>query len=106
MCIRDRHLEKGMSPSICNLASVSAPPPEIKKTYSIMFYKNGNSIGIREKFDAKRQVVSFGSRDKTEDQLRKIGEKVLECLHSGQSVEQGKALALSLIAKGKRKASN
>ena len=57
----------------------------VSRSYSAMYYKNGNSIGIRQKFYAKLQVLSFGGKHcgKSESQLRQIAHEVIHKLEAG-----------------------
>ena len=52
-----------------------------------MWYKNGHNIGIREKFDQKRQVITFGfGTGKSEKELRAWADKCLTKLDAGYEV--------------------
>lgn len=68
--------------------------------YSVMYYKNNNSIGIREKFGDKRQILSFGGAKIAlkEDGLRGWADQVLGKLDEGQSIKTVKNWVKSMIA--------
>lgn len=73
-----------------------AAPPVVgaeEKDYSIMYYKNNSTIGIRAKFGACNQVLGFGGvRCKlTKEAMKNIGEEVVQMLHNGFSYEDAKA---------------
>ena len=56
--------------------------------YGIMWYKRDGVIGIREKFGAKKQVISFGSgTGKSETELREWADKCLTKLDKGDKVD-------------------
>ena len=79
-------------------APVAAAPPApmapVVKDYGIMYYgtKNRNFIGIRAKFGAKNQVLSFGGTKctKTKDEMRSIADVIVADLKGGMSVEDAK----------------
>ena len=54
--------------------------------YAVMFYRNSNSIGIRQKFGKNTQVISFGGRKcgLLENVLRGFGDDALRKLDAGQ----------------------
>lgn len=70
-----------------------------KDDYSVMWYKHSKSIGIREKFVIKSQVVSFGGKKslKTEQQMRDYAKLLVADLNAGVSVaetrKKGRAFA-------------
>jgi hypothetical protein len=70
-----------------------------KSRFSIMYYKNNNSIGLREKFDPKQQVFSFGGMkcEKTQAQLRAIGELTQARLDEGITYAEAKTWAVSQL---------
>jgi hypothetical protein len=47
--------------------------------YGIMYYKNSNAIGVRQKFGEKRQILSFGGKKSnlSESSLRSWGDSVV-----------------------------
>ena len=57
--------------------------------YSVMWYKRYNTIGIREKFGNKRQVITYGSGvdlgEWAESRLREWADACLERLDKGES---------------------
>ena len=65
-------------------AAAAAPP---KNDYSIEYYGKGNknSIGIKAKFGAKGQILSFGSTrcTKTAKEMTEIARVIVADLHSG-----------------------
>ena len=56
----------------------------VSEKFSVMYYKNSNCIGIREKKGQKRQVFSFGGQkcSLTEDELRGWSVDVLKRLQN------------------------
>ena len=59
-----------------------------------MYYKNSNSIGLKEKTGLKRQLVSFGGkRLRTEEELRLIADECLIKLGQGEEHLSVKAWA-------------
>ena len=63
----------------------------VRNDYSIMLYNKGgkNTIGIREKFGQKKQVLSFGSTKctKSEAEMRAIAKVVVDDLNKGESLQ-------------------
>ena len=63
----------------------------VRNDYSIMLYNKGgkNTIGIREKFGQKKQVLSFGSTKctKSEAEMRAIAKVVVDDLNKGESMQ-------------------
>lgn len=55
--------------------------------FSVLWYKNDNAIGIRRKSADKKQVMSFRSKNHSEEQMRKIGDECLRRLDAGQAIE-------------------
>ena len=73
-------------PSCINILE-SVPQVNTSENYGVMWYKNGHNIGIREKFDQKRQVITFGSgTGKSEKELRAWADKCLTKLDAGYDV--------------------
>ena len=70
-----------------------------KDDYSVMWYKNGRWIGIREKFGMKSQVVSYGGKKslRTEKELRDYAKVLVADLNAGEGVaatrRKGRAFA-------------
>ena len=66
-----------------------------------MYYKKSNSIGVREKFDEKRQVFSYGGKKTSlrEDGLRGWGDEVLTRLDKGQSCNKVKKWIRDIVKK-------
>ena len=61
------------------------------KNFGVMWYKRYGTIGIREKFGAKRQVISFGSgTGKSEKDLRALADRCLVKLDKGETVDNVK----------------
>ena len=74
-------------PSCINILE-SVPQVVTSDNYGVMWYKNGHNIGIREKFDQKRQVITFGSgTGKSAKELRAWADKCLTKLDAGYKVE-------------------
>jgi len=78
---------------VAEVAVVATEPPAAgaKDDYGIMYYKN-NSIGLRAKFGAKSQVLSFGGMrcTRTEAQMRQIAQKIIADLHAGMNYAAAK----------------
>lgn len=70
-----------------------------KNDYGIMWYAKSKCIGIRAKFGAKNQVLSFGGTHctKTEAEMRAIAKTIVADLHDGMAIidarQKGKRLA-------------
>ena len=62
--------------------------------FSVLWYKNDNAIGIRRKSD-KKQVMSFRSKNHSEEQMRKIADGCLRRLDAGQTIQIVKDWAVS-----------
>jgi len=65
--------------------------------YSMMYYKRDHCIGVRERFGAKRQVLSFGgaSTKLPHAELVEVGEEVCRRLQEGVPIATAKAWAKS-----------
>ena len=66
-----------------------------------MYYKRDNCLAIRMKGGSKRQVVSFGGsihRDKTQAELRAVGEEAVEKLKEGAPYAETRAWCFEQIA--------
>ena len=78
----------GAGADVAAAAPMAAAP---KNDYGIEYYNtdNRNSIGIRAKFGARKQVLSFGSTrcTKTEKEMREIAAVVVADLHTGTSLK-------------------
>jgi hypothetical protein len=76
------------------------PPGEDADNYGVMWYRRNKCIGLRQKFAAKRQVLSFGGTrcTLTERVMRKIALEVVELLNKGGTVARAKALAVLLMS--------
>jgi hypothetical protein len=63
--------------------------------YSLMFYKRDNTVGVRQKFREKRQVLSFGGKTcgKTKAFLMELGDRVLKRLAAGDTYADTKTWA-------------
>ena len=81
----------GAGAEVAAAAPMAAAP---KNDYGIEYYNtdNRNSIGIRAKFGARKQVLSFGSTTctKTEKEMREIAAVVVADLHTGTSIKTAK----------------
>jgi hypothetical protein len=68
--------------------------------FAIMFYKNSKSIGIREKFGDKKQVISFGgvACTKPEEDLRELAQRTIEQMEKGTSYVDAKVWAKGKLA--------
>ena len=62
----------------------------VVRGYQVLYYKNGNNIGIRQRFYAKTQIFSFGGKHcgKSERQLRDIAVEVVRKLEDGLLSEE------------------
>ena len=67
--------------------------------YAVMYYKNGNNIGIREKFGKKTQAFSFGGKKcgLAEEALRSFADDCLKKLDAGQSVDDVYAWVVEVV---------
>ena len=67
----------------------------VRNDYGIMLYNKGgkNTIGIREKFGLKKQVLSFGGTrcTKSEAEMRAIAKILVDDLNKGESMQTCKA---------------
>ena len=63
------------------------PAPDLKLEHAVLFYKNNNRIGIREKSGMKKQIFSFGGVEckLNEQELRDIGVEACKKLAGGWS---------------------
>ena len=87
------------------MANESAPPPapeasELAKSpdYGLMYYKNAHTIGIRQKFAGKQQIMCFGGKksELSSEALRGIGHQAVEMLKHGMPVFEVKEHAQKL----------
>ena len=72
-----------------------------KNMYTIMYYKNGNTIGMRESFAAKRQIMSFGGKHcpKKKVQLKTIAKTIQRMLNEGTDKATCQMEAKKLVEK-------
>ena len=73
----------------------------VAKRYGVMYYKNGNCIGIRQKNHSKSQVMNFGGKHcgKSEKELRAIAAQVVRNLEEGlMSESSAKAWAREQVS--------
>ena len=64
--------------------------------YSLMYYKRDQTVGVRQKYGKKRQVLSFRDKgEKGREFLMSIGERVVEKLLSGTSYAEAKIWAVA-----------
>ena len=84
-------------PNIGELEVVSAPE-ESEKDWSVMWYKNNTSIGIRQKFEPFKQIFSFGGArvEKSQAAMKEIGNQVVQMLKEGKTEAEAKAEAIRL----------
>ena len=63
-----------------------------KNDYGIMWYKSSTSIGIRAKFGAKGQVLSFGGTrcTKSKHTMKTFAKEIVADLQAGMSPEDAK----------------
>jgi len=60
-----------------------------------MLYKSGPNVGIRQKFDGKKQIFSFGGRAMRGrvPELRRLADRVLQKLDTGMTWSKAKSFA-------------
>ena len=79
------------APAAAPAAMAAAPP---KDDYAIDYYCRGgkNTIGIKTKFGARNQILSFGSTrcTKTAEEMREIAAVIVADLHAGMSASDAK----------------
>ena len=65
-----------------------------------MFYKNFNSIGIRQKFGKKRQILSFGGKNckLNEAALRGVADQALQKLDNDMDLDEVSAWLSATMA--------
>ena len=66
-----------------------APDCDRSQGYGVLYYKNSNRVGIRQRFPPTRQIFSFGGKKcgKTEAELRSIGTSVADKIKAGEIEE-------------------
>ena len=73
----------------------------VAKRYGVMYYKNGNCVGIRQIFYSKSQVMNFGGKHcgKIAKELRAIAAQVVRNLEEGlMSESSAKAWAREQVS--------
>ena len=79
------------APAAAPAAMAAAPP---KDDYAIDYYCRGgkNTIGIKTKFGARNQILSFGSTrcTKTAEEMREFAAVIIADLHAGMSASDAK----------------
>ena len=79
---------------VAEVAEVAAEPAAAgaRDDYGIMYYSKCKTIGLRAKFGACNQVLSFGGTrcTRTEVQMKEIAKKIVADLHAGMSVAAAK----------------
>ena len=84
--------EKSSSSEEEDLPAIDSPQPlgyQQSIGYNVMYYKRNNKCGIRQKAWTKAQICSFGSPNKTEDELRSIAVACINELTKGDLQEDG-----------------
>jgi hypothetical protein len=84
----------------------AAPSPELEsaapspRTYQLLWYKNGNNVGVRQTFGPKRQIFSFGGKrcTKSKERLLEIGKQVVKDLQAGLAPDKAKTNARNLAS--------
>ena len=81
---------------------VVEPEPEEgpPKSYTVMYYKKNNCIGLRQGYGLRRQFCSFGGKSckMGEKELRKIAVRLVKLLEDGMLSEaDAKAHAKSMV---------
>jgi hypothetical protein len=76
-------------------AAPAAPAAALPRDdYSLCYYskQDANTIGIKTKFGAKKQIFSFGGRrcTKTEEEMREIAMVIIADLNAGMPVLDAK----------------
>ena len=66
-----------------------------KKYGKPMWYKNTHSVGVRRKFDDKKQIIYFGARSAlTQEVLLEMGDECVKKLNGGMTEADVKAWAI------------
>ena len=84
MKTRPRKLSKKPSGAVAAAPVAAAPSSAdavvFKQAYGLMWYKNNNGYGIREKYLGKQQVARVGGVNLKQADLKKIAEKAIRKL--------------------------
>ena len=59
--------------------------------YTVMYYKQNNSFGVRQLFDKKRQIISICKRGQTKEVLQALADQAKIKLNSGKEEDDVKA---------------
>ena len=80
--------------------AAAAPEAPEKRSYQVLWYKNGNNVGIRERFGGKKQIFSFGGKlcTKSKAELLGIANDVVGDLHEGMNPLAAKEKARGLAS--------
>ena len=68
---------------------VEDKPPGVIMEYDLLYYKNNNSVGVRQKYLGKRQLFSWGGKNcnKDREELMAIGKHVIDKLKKGEKAK-------------------
>jgi len=62
------------------------PEAVSSERYSVLYYKNNKTIGLRRKFDKRDTALSFGRNESlSEESLRKVADECLRKLNGGDT---------------------
>ena len=80
--------------------AAAAPEAPEKRSYQVLWYKNGHNVGIRERFGGKKQIFSFGGKlcTKSKAELLGIANDVVGDLHEGMNPLAAKEKARGLAS--------
>ena len=80
--------------------AAAAPEAPENRSYQVLWYKNGNNVGIRERFGGKKQIFSFGGKlcTKSKAELLGIANDVIGDLHEGMNPLAAKEKARGLAS--------
>lgn len=59
--------------------------------YTVMFYKQNTSFGVRQLFDKKRQIISICKRGQTKEVLQDLADQAKSKLNKGEAESEVKA---------------
>ncbi len=79
-------------------ASASVPVARARRVsegtpgrYTVMYYKQNNSFGVRQLFNKKRQIISICKRGQTKEVLQALADQAKEKLNNGKEESEVKA---------------
>lgn len=81
----------GAQASVVPVVRARRVSQSVSGRYTVMYYKQNNSFGVRQLFDKKRQIISICKRGQTKEMLQALADQAKIKLNSGKEEDDVKA---------------